>query len=105
MILKLICNFLTFKLFKYKTLIKYIFFEKEYVKKLFLQNFLKFYIKTYAALTLFTLKLIRLWPRGVPTPNTDIRLLLLLAAISPLSTNLRVKWTNNVKTVNLLQVI
>ena len=45
---------------------------------------------------------VRLWPRGVPTPSTDIGLPPLLAAISPLSTDLRAGWTNNVRTVDLL---
>ena len=48
---------------------------------------------------------VRLWPRGVPTPSTDIGLPPLLAAISPLSTDLRDGWTNNVGTVDLLQVM
>ena len=46
-------------------------------------------------------KPVRLWPRGVPTPSTDIGLPPLLAAISPLSIDLRAGWTNNVRTVNL----
>ena len=45
---------------------------------------------------------VRLWPWGVPTPSTDIGLPPLLAAISPLSSDLRAGWTNNVGTVDLL---
>ena len=37
--------------------------------------------------------------------NINIKLLLLLAAISLLSTDLRAGWINNVKTANFLQVI
>ena len=64
-------------------------------KKILIKYFYNFFAVFY----------IRLWPRGVPTPSTDIGLLPLLAAISPLSTNLRAGWTNNVRTVTLLQVM
>ena len=65
---------------------------------------LKCFIVWLLSSIIFT-ETVRLWPRGVPTPSTDIGLLPLLAAISPLSTDLRAGWTNNVGTVDLLQVM